>query len=407
MRIAVIGAGLGGLLSAAALSKDHEVAVYEQLDMYGGRFTNLPYKGFQLSTGAFHMIPHGPTGPLALLLKDLSSKVKIVRSKPEATIMTRDMKQLPVMSFQELLSPAARMTMPLLIVKAMALKTGTAAEFTRSDRNLLALADSFCGWALSTTAANTPMAEISAILRNIQKYGMPGVPMGGCGGVVDELSSIVEGNDGRINLSSKVDSIRVKDGKASGLVTNGGFVPADVIISDIGHRLTTRMYDKKYLDPKYAEVLEKVKPSSGIKICLAAEEPLVGHSGVLFTPYTQRVNGVNEVTHIDPSLAPEGMHLTMSHQAMRTADVQQEIRLGLQDLKSLFQGKKYSVLMVQSYRDDWPVNRISSGYDLGNLTPVKGLFVVGDGAKGKGGIEVEGIALGVRNMLELFNKAYS
>jgi phytoene dehydrogenase-like protein len=109
---------------------------------------------------------------------------------------------------------------------------------------------------------------------------------------------------------------------------------------------------------------------------------------------------MNEVTHIDPSLAPEGMHLTMTHQTMLTNDAQTEIQLGLQDIKNMFPGKKYSILMVQTYHDDWPVNRISSGFDLGNLTPVKGLYVVGDGAKGKGGIEVEGVALGVMNLLD-------
>ena len=69
MKVAIIGGGLGGLLAGAALSKNHEVHVYEQLDMYGGRFTNIEYKGFQLTTGALHMIPHGPTGPLARLMK--------------------------------------------------------------------------------------------------------------------------------------------------------------------------------------------------------------------------------------------------------------------------------------------------------------------------------------------------
>lgn len=407
MKIAVIGAGLGGLLAAAALSREHDVTVYEQLDMYGGRFTNLPYKGFQLTTGAFHMIPHGPTGPLAILLKELGAKVEIVRSKPEGTVMTKDLRQLPAGNFTDLLSPGLRLMIPVLAVKALSQKTGTAAEFVKTDPTFLALTDSFCGWSLSATAANTPMAEVSAILKNMQKYGMPGVPIGGCSGVVDALAGVVEDNGGRINLSTKVDSIRADDGKVTGVVVNGETIPYDVVISDIGHQLTAKMYDEKYLEPKYADVLTKVKPSAGIKICMAAEEPLVGHGGVLFTPYAQRVNGINEVTHIDPSLAPKGMHLTMSHQTMRSSDVQQEIKLGLQDLKNLFPGKKYSVLMVQSYRDDWPVNRISSGFDLGNLTPVKGLFIVGDGAKGKGGIEVEGIALGVRNMLNLFEKAYS
>ncbi|CAD7774289.1 hypothetical protein FHEFKHOI_01544 [Candidatus Methanoperedenaceae archaeon GB50] len=51
--------------------------------------------------------------------------------------------------------------------------------------------------------------------------------------------------------------------------------------------------------------------------------------------------------------------------------------------------------MVQTYRDGWPVNRCAPGEDIGNRTPYDRLFVVGDGAKGRGGIEVDGIALGV------------
>jgi hypothetical protein len=33
------------------------------------------------------------------------------------------------------------------------------------------------------------------------------------------------------------------------------------------------------------------------------------------------------------------------------------------------------------------------------MTPVNDLYIVGDGAKGKGGIEVEGVALGVMNVM--------
>ncbi|HPS90276.1 MAG TPA: NAD(P)/FAD-dependent oxidoreductase, partial [Methanosarcina vacuolata] len=63
--------------------------------------------------------------------------------------------------------------------------------------------------------------------------------------------------------------------------------------------------------------------------------------------------------------------------------------------KEIFPNKKYEVLLIQSYHDNWPVNRAASGTDPGNETPIPGLYVVGDGAKGKGGIEVEGVALGV------------
>ena len=54
--------------------------------------------------------------------------------------------------------------------------------------------------------------------------------------------------------------------------------------------------------------------------------------------------------------------------------------------------------MVQCYRDSWPVNRVRAGYDPSPITPIKNLYVVGDGAKGDD-IEVEGIALGVMEAL--------
>lgn len=410
MKVAIIGGGLGGLLAGAALSRDHDVRVYERLDMYGGRFTNLPYKGFQLSTGALHMIPHGNTGPLARLLRQVGADVKIVKCKPDGCFMKKDHTQISFYDFRELLSPAAQAMTPILMAKMLIQRRGTVADMVGNNPEWLAISDSCCGWALSALSKDTPAAEASGIIRHVigggpGKYNLPGIPIGGCKAVVDALARVIEANGGRINLDSKVDSVVVEGGRAKGVAVNGEKVGADMVVSDIGHRLTSGLYDAGLMNPRYAAVLQKVRPSAGIKICLAAEEPLVGHGGVLFTPYTQRVNGVDEVTHVDPSLAPEGMHLTMSHQAMRTNDVQSEIKLGLQDLKNIFPGKKYSVLLVQSYRDDWPVNRIASGFDLGNLTPVKGLYVVGDGAKGKGYIEVEGIAAGVMNLLDTLKKA--
>jgi len=84
MRVVTVGAGLGGLLTSAFLAKaGHEVTVLEKSSFIGGRFTNLNYKGFGLSTGALHMVPHGENGPLAYLLRLLNADVKIVNSDRE------------------------------------------------------------------------------------------------------------------------------------------------------------------------------------------------------------------------------------------------------------------------------------------------------------------------------------
>ncbi len=111
--------------------------------------------------------------------------------------------------------------------------------------------------------------------------------------------------------------------------------------------------------------MNDVSPAAGIKICLGTNRPLIGHSGVLLTPYARRVNGINEVTAIDPSLAPPGKHLIMSHQALQSDDIQSEIELGLKDLDDIFPGDDYEGI---------------DGPDLpGRLTCEPGRFGLGPG----------------------------
>jgi phytoene dehydrogenase-like protein len=236
------------------------------------------------------------------------------------------------------------------------------------------------------------------IINSMYRYKGSGIPVGGCGAVTGALADVINSNGGKIHTGISMDKIIVDNGKACGISAGGRTVDADIIISDIGHLETSRMYDCR--DEAYLERINKAMPSKGIKICLSSDEPLIGHSGVFFTPYAERINGINEVTNADQTLAPPGKHLIMSHQTVISDDLNHEINLGLLDLKKLFPDKQYEVLLVQSYSNGWPVNRASSGSDIGSRTPVQNLYVVGDGAKGKGGIEVEGVALGVMNVMK-------
>src|SRR5436309_13039923 len=68
----VIGAGLGGLLSAAQLlQRGKRVVVLERLPHCGGRFTAKTFQWVQVSTGAVHMVPFGSSGVLARMLRRL------------------------------------------------------------------------------------------------------------------------------------------------------------------------------------------------------------------------------------------------------------------------------------------------------------------------------------------------
>jgi len=412
----IIGAGLGGLLSAARLSQaGYQVDVFERLPITGGRFTNLNYKGFQLSSGALHMLPHGPSGPLAQLLKEVKADVRIVRSDKATIRMPLKMsrpdygKGFKDIYFNDFFTPLShrdRMKIALLIVSTRKSRpTGsTVNAWIRTqfkDEWLVRFADSFCGWSLSLKSDSVPVEELFEIIENMYRFGGTGIPIGGCKGVIDALETVIASNGGRIYTKTEVSKILVENGRAAGVVVGDKTYEANLVISNLGHAATACLCSEALSEKTYSsylKMLENLQPSAGIKICLAADEPLVGHSGVLLTPYAKRVNGINEVTHVDPKLAPPGKHLTISHQYVAPENVKNleaEIELGLNDLREIFPGKKYEVLLIQSYHDDWPVNRASSGMDPGNETPIPELYVVGDGAKGKGGIEVEGVALGV------------
>ena len=70
--VIIIGAGLGGLLSAAQLvQRGKRVAIVERLPHSGGRFTAKTFQGAQISTGAVHMVPFGSSGVLARMLRRL------------------------------------------------------------------------------------------------------------------------------------------------------------------------------------------------------------------------------------------------------------------------------------------------------------------------------------------------
>ena len=426
MKAIIIGSGLGGLLSAAKLSNSgYEVEVFERLPIIGGRFTNIPYKGFQLSTGALHMLPHGPAGPLAQLLEEIGATVEIIRGKPVSVIRIprkrgdRDYKyghkDLLFENFKVPFSLWNRIKL-IYYIASTRKHPPSGKSFEQWCKEHIPqdwtyrISDSFFGWSLSLKAADVPVEEAFAIIENLYRFGGPGVPMGGCKAITDALAGVIESNGGKIHISSEVTGFKIEGGTIKGVILNEEEHLADIVISNTGHVATSRMIggntDISGME-EYAHKADTLKPSAGIKICLSSDKPLIGHAGVLLTPYAKRVNGINEVTNIDPKLAPQGKHLTMAHQCVHWSDLDdldKEIELGLEDLRDIFAGKEYEVLLTQSYSNEWPVNRSPSGADLNNKTPITNLYVVGDGAKGEGGIEVEGIALGVKSCMQLIIK---
>ncbi|HID47365.1 MAG TPA: NAD(P)/FAD-dependent oxidoreductase [Methanococcaceae archaeon] len=401
MRIGIVGGGLGGLLAGALLSKNNHVVIYEKLPYLGGRFTNIPYRGYQLSTGALHMIPHGADGYLAQLLSRAGCNVSIVNSNPDGLfrINRRNYTYRELFKIVNLRDRLKCLKMAANLKLGRVDKDISFGEFLEDVPLALKVGNSFTGWALSLDAYSVSMDEIVEIAKNYHKFGGPGVPLGGCKKVIDELSRVILENEGKIFTGCEVERIEIEEDRGY-IYTGEGCSEFDVVISNISPRLTERISNIKIIGRK------KPVPSRGIKISIGCRERLIKHNGVLFTPECERLCGLNCPSNVDRSLAKEGYNLIMAHALQVKEDVKKEIDIVLEEIDRLFREENigdYQILHIQTFRDDIPVNHASNGTDVDPIVN-KRLYLVGDGAKGKGGMEVEGIALNVSKVVDWIEK---
>lgn len=106
------------------------------------------------------------------------------------------------------------------------------------DEWLVKFADSFCGWSLSLKSDEVPVEEVFEIIENMYRFGGPGVPIGGCKGVIDALECVIATNGGKIHIESEVSKILVENGKAAGIIVGNEVYEANLILSNVGHAAT-------------------------------------------------------------------------------------------------------------------------------------------------------------------------
>jgi phytoene dehydrogenase-like protein len=444
--VVVIGAGLGGLLSAAQfLRRGQRVAIVERLSHPGGRFTAKTFQGAQVSTGAVHMLPFGTNGELAAMLRALGVPHHIHDSEVFASFHVRGRQYVcrSVLQLARVLGPR-QFAEFVRLGGAMLLRQPRPEERTQTYREWLdrrisratspelhAYFERVCHFALSIDLDDVLYPEIVEGTKNMFRYGAPGIVDGGCAALTGELERRVVMGGADLRLQHDVIAIEQTDGSVSGVRVRAKptgeelLLRAPLIISNIGPWATRRLvavpesaavaggamaareriplpggeqedsYDREASAPRAV--------ASGLKVHLLSDESIIPHRGIMYCLDTERIAGVVQPSNSDRRLAPPGKHLLITHQLMRGDDVNVEREAARADLRRLFGddfGTKVTILTMSQYRGEWPVNRAMQGDDVAPATGVAGLYHVGDAVKPSGYLMVEGVAQSVNALLD-------
>ena len=432
--VIVIGAGLGGLLSAAQfLRRGQRVAVIERLAHPGGRFTAKTFQGAQVSTGAVHMLPFGANGELAAMLRALGVPHAIHDSEVFASfhvrgkqIVTRSVLQLASVLGPRQFAQFVKLGYEMLLrqprpdERALTYRDWLDQRISRqTSPELYACFERVCHFALSVDLDDVRYPEIVESTKNMFRYGAPGIVEGGCAALTGELERRVLEAGGALALETETLAILSEGGVARGVTVRdkrsgvARDLRADVVISDIGPAATQRLVATSGVDGAGESSAPMtwdapIAPSgrrvaSGLKTHLLADYSVIPHRGIMYCLDTERIAGIVQPSNSDRRLAPPGKHLLITHQLMRGEDVNAEREAARADLRYLFGddfGTRVRILTMSQYRDEWPVNRRPQGADATPRTGLAGLYLVGDAVKPSGYLMVEGVAQSVNSLLD-------
>jgi phytoene dehydrogenase-like protein len=429
--VIVIGAGLGGLLSAAQfLRRGQRVIVVERLAHPGGRFTAKPFQGAQVSTGAVHMVPFGTNGELAAMLRALGVPHRIHDSEVFASFHVRGRQHTcrSVLQLAGVFGPR-QFAQFVRLGYEMLLRPPRPEERTLTYREwldqrisrarspeLYAYFERICHFALSVDLDDVLYPEIVETTKNMFRYGAPGIVDGGCAALTGELEQRVRAHGGTLLLEhdvlaiehdgAAVRGVRVRDRRGGEELR----LRAPLVVSNIGPRATDRLTapatgtaQPAALTPAETPASAAPREASGLKCHLVSDVSIVPHRGILYCLDTERIAGIVQPSNSDPRLAPPGKHLIITHQLMRSDDVNAERAAALADLRRLFGdafGTSIRLLTMSQYRGEWPVNRAMQGEDVSPRTRLAGLYLVGDAVKPSGYLMVEGVAQSVNSLLD-------
>lgn len=396
----VIGAGAGGLMTAARLQHlGYKTLVVERLDKVGGRASTDDVDGFKVNNGAIVIETGGIT-------EETFAEVGAtfdVRSPNPPILYRIGGKDIDVTGggWGFLLGKLTRQGAKL--VKGI----GAARNDSGLPEDELSTADwvakytknecvhgifrNMCGSVFAVSSEELPARVFLTYFTRKSAFKKFGFCPEGTIGIWKSLAEAFERDGGEIWLSSEVTDVIVEDGRVTGAtVTRDGEnvqVACTIAVSDIGPAATVTLVGQENLPADYLDTVKRGdRPCSMIAVNFASQDRLLEVPGMLSFANTKRLCYVANFTDLAPEMAPPGWNLYVGTSVPKPAvgdfDEEAEKNILLEELSAEIRGfDKSRILSINVTRDGWPPQRAVSGFDLPNTTPIPNLWNVGDAVK--------------------------
>lgn len=317
MKIAIIGAGLGGLTYGAFAAKDgHSIEIYDKNHAPGGVVALLEHEGYKFEQGPLLMGDMMPGESLHELLKELGITLETVRADRDIVMPDYDMikprefggkywrrdrlKELfpedakGINEYYEVYDHVmhlrwlgrqpqtlwVKLNTKLAMLKLAPYAKMNADEFTRHFFKSEKICTLFTGIFADFCADPKEVQGLGVIFMNFESAFDMRIPLeegkhyyggycyftGGCQKLPEALADYIESKGGRFHYGTVVQKVLIEDGKAVGIrLEDGTEVQADMVVGcGAGRDFFENMVGMEHLNAEYRQILTTYRPMEAV-----------------------------------------------------------------------------------------------------------------------------------------------
>lgn len=412
----IIGSGIGGLMTAAALARDGwHVGVFEKLSFVGGRYTEMDYRGYAVTTGAWTSL--GPRSNIGEFLDEMGVHVDYVSLRDKGcsqqfSVRFKDGRDFP--SLQAMLSRKEWRAYVRAVVRGrkMDLEDASTRDYVEehvANDDLLSTVNAVAATASGVDIDHFPASEYIVVTKDSARAGLDfACTVGGVRTLIRALEKAVTSHGGQVFTRTEVAQVLLQEGKAAGIaLKNGDHIEAQTVIHNGGVGRFIKLVGPENLPSDYVSRARDLVPVDCAAIIVGTTEPLLTEAPMLMTPGTDRVAGIYEPSFLDPSVAPPGKHMLDVFLPFYSEDRTHELELAMNDLRALFPNLDdvLDMAVPMCFTGAW--TGAETGQTFGQVgeqrldprSPIPNLYLVGMDVIGSGAAG-DLIPIGVRRLLE-------